>query len=136
MVSLRARALRTTLTDAERRLWSILRGRQLRGFKFRRQRPFGPYILDFVCLEHRLVIETDGGQHADNAQDAIRTAWLEKRGWRVMRFWNNEILQNADGIADTILGALTTMKRRDLRYPHPPSAPRWAPPSPASGRGA
>src|SRR5216683_1045181 len=75
----RARELRITMTDAERRLWSALRGRRLRGFKFRRQHRLGPFIADFVCVEHRLVIEADGGQHAESAVDARRTAWLEAR---------------------------------------------------------
>src|SRR6266849_2047227 len=102
----RARQLRLTMTDAERRLWATLRGRRLQGHKFRRQYPLGPFILDFVCIEHRLVIEADGGQHADNEADQRRTTWLEKRGWRVIRFWNNEILSNTEGVAEAILQAL------------------------------
>jgi very-short-patch-repair endonuclease len=102
----RARELRLAMTDAERRLWSALRDRRLQRFKFRRQRPLGPYIVDFACIEHRLVIEADGGQHADNADDAKRTAWLECRGWRVLRFWNNDILTNTEGVQLAILQAL------------------------------
>jgi very-short-patch-repair endonuclease len=102
----RERELRATTTDAERRLWAALRARRLRGFKFRRQHRLGPFIADFVCIEHRLVIEADGGQHVESAGDARRTAWLEARGWRVLRFWNNDILANTEGVQEAILRAL------------------------------
>ena len=101
-----ARKLRANMTDAERRLWSALRDRRLQQFKFRRQHPLGPFIVDFACIEHRLVIEADGGQHVDNAEDAKRTAVLESRGWRVLRFWNNDILTNTEGVQLAILEAL------------------------------
>lgn len=101
-----ARARRSAQTEAERRLWSVLRGRQLDGAKFRRQHPLGPTVLDFACVEHRLVIEADGGQHADSEHDGRRTAWLDARGWRVIRFWNNEILENIEGIRIAIQQAL------------------------------
>jgi very-short-patch-repair endonuclease len=91
------------MTDAERRLWSVLRSRRLQGYKFRRQRPIGPFIVDFVCIEHRLVIEADGGQHLDSDYDARRTAWLEAREWRVLRFWNNDILANTEGVQEAVL---------------------------------
>lgn len=96
------------MTDAERRLWSALRSRRLQGFKFRRQHPLGNYILDFACIEHRLVIEADGGQHADNEADERRTAWLESEGWRIIRFWNNDILANTEGVLDTVVRILTS----------------------------
>ncbi|MEA2779450.1 MAG: hypothetical protein QOK29_994 [Rhodospirillaceae bacterium] len=97
----RARRLRKNLTDAERRLWSKLRRRQLDGFRFRRQVPLGPYFVDFLCIEERLIIEVDGGQHAvEQAADAKRTAWLEGEGFRVVRFWNNDVLANADGVIE------------------------------------
>ncbi len=99
----KARQLRRNLTDAERRLWSILRDRKLQGYKFRRQHPIGLYIVDFACAELWLVIEADGGQHADNLYDERRTAWLESQGWRILRFWNNDILTNAEGVRETIL---------------------------------
>jgi very-short-patch-repair endonuclease len=102
----KARQLRKKMTDAERRLWSVLRGRTLSGYKFRRQHPIGLYIADFACVEHRLVIEADGGQHADNLDDERRTVWLESQGWRVMRFWNNDILTNTDGVVRMIVEAL------------------------------
>src|SRR4029079_12797034 len=95
---LKAQRLRREMTDAERKLWSVLRNRKLNGAKFRRQQPLGPYIADFVCQECRLIIEADGGQHADNASDARRTAFLESVGYRVLRFWNNDILTNLDGV--------------------------------------
>jgi very-short-patch-repair endonuclease len=80
--------------------------RRLRGFKFRRQYPIGPYIADFACVAHKLVVEADGGQHAESDGDAPRTAWLEKRGWRVVRFWNNDILSNTQGVLETVLRVL------------------------------
>ena len=135
MVSQKARDLRTFQTDAERRLWSILRGRRLQSYKFRRQRPVGPFILDFACIEYRVAIEADGGQHADNAADERRTAWLEERGWRVMRFWNNDILRNSSGVADTIVREMMAMSKASPSNPHPPAAAQRAP-SPACGRGA
>ena len=94
------------MTDAEHRLWAALRDRRLQGYKFRRQHPIGRFIVDFVCIEHRLVIEADGGQHADNVADERRTERIERQGWRVLRFWNNEILANTEGVQDTVLRAL------------------------------
>ena len=101
-----ARRLRKTMTDAERQLWSALRSRRLKGYKFRRQHPLGPFILDFACLEYQLAIEADGGQHADDPDDKRRTDWLQRNGWRMLRFWNNEILTNIAGVQVTILRAL------------------------------
>jgi very-short-patch-repair endonuclease len=106
MPSSRARELRKTPTDAETRLWSRLRRRQLGGFRFRRQQPIGLYIVDFFCPEAKLVIEVDGGQHAENAADEARTRWIEKRGYRIIRFWNNDVLGNTDGVLLSILDAL------------------------------
>ena len=103
MVNHRARTLRRDMTDAERRLWAALRHRRLRALKFRRQHPIGPFIVDFACIEHRLIVEADGGQHADNEDDARRTMWLENRGWRVLRFWNNDIPTNPEGVQEAIL---------------------------------
>ncbi len=99
----KARNLRRDMTDAERMLWQHLRSRQLAGLRFRRQHPVGRYILDFVCLEAGLIIEVDGGQHGiQNSYDEARTAWLEERGYRVLRFWNNEVLANSTGVRDAI----------------------------------
>ncbi len=94
------------MTDAERRLWAALRSRRMQGYKFRRQHPVGPFILDLACFECRLAIEADGGQHESSANDLHRTARLESQGWRVIRFCNNEILTNTEGVIDTILLAL------------------------------
>ena len=102
-----ARLLRKNLTDAERRLWSEIRLRQAGGFKFRRQFPIGRYIVDFACSERKLVVEVDGGQHAEQENyDADRTKWLESQGFRVLRFWNNEIQTNLEGVKESIFRAL------------------------------
>jgi very-short-patch-repair endonuclease len=98
--------LRETVTEAEIRLWSRLRRKQVAGFCFRRQHPMGPYVVDFFCPAAKLVVEVDGGQHADSAKDVVRTRWLEERGYRVVRFWNNDVLANTEGVLRTILAAL------------------------------
>jgi len=103
----RAKHLRSTMTDAERLLWRHVRSRGLDGYKIRRQHPLEPYIVDFVCLEQRVVIEIDGGQHARAATaDAERTKALEARGFRVLRFWNHEVLANVDGVLAVLLEEL------------------------------
>ena len=107
MVSETARRLRKNPTEAEKRLWYHLRRKQLDGFRFRRQRPIGRYIVDFTCLEASLIIEVDGGQHAFRSeQDYERTRFLEAQGFRVMRFWNNDVLENTDGVLETIRAIL------------------------------
>ena len=103
----RSRALRKNATDAERKLWSIVRRRQLNGFKFRKQVEIDGYIVDFLCAEQRLIIEVDGGQHSP-ARDARRTAFLQSQGFRLIRFWNNDVLQNPDGVWTIIEEALAT----------------------------
>ena len=103
----RARELRRDATDAERRLWSALRDRRLRGYRFRRQHPIGDYIVDFACTRRLLIVAADGGQHADKESDRRRTAWLESEGWRVLRFWNNDALANTDGVVEAILQELS-----------------------------
>jgi very-short-patch-repair endonuclease len=105
----RARRLRREMTDAERRLWLQLRNRQLAGAKFRRQFPVAGFIVDFCCPERRLVIKVDGGQHAEQrAADGRRTALLARHGYRVLRFWDGEVLTNVEGvlakIADGLVG--------------------------------
>src|SRR3954466_9793790 len=85
------RKLRRDMTDAELRLWSCLRDRRMQGYKFRRQHPYGDFVLDFVCLEKKLVIEVDGGQHADSLSDEKRTKVLNQAGFKVIRFWNNDV---------------------------------------------
>ena len=125
----RARGLRRRMTDAERLLWRALRNRALAGHKFRRQHPIGQFIADFACPIRRLVIELDGGQHADRReQDDARTRILARQGYRVLRFWNNEVLNNLAGVLETIGAELA-------RTPHPgplpvgereaPAAKRW-----------
>jgi very-short-patch-repair endonuclease len=107
----RARTLRRHSTDAEALLWSRLRNRALAGHKFRRQRPVGPCVVDFICLEQHLVVEVDGGQHAlRRNEDAVRTKWLEGQGLRVLRFWNHEVLQNLEGVLRMIEQALSERK--------------------------
>ncbi len=103
-----ARALRQRMTDAEQRLWYHLRADRLAGFKFRRQHPIGPYVVDFACLAQRLVIELDGGQHADDPGDPLREAFLRREGYRVLRFWNNEALSNTAAVCESILQAMST----------------------------
>ncbi|HEX3953741.1 MAG TPA: endonuclease domain-containing protein [Stellaceae bacterium] len=99
------RRLRGNATDVERRLWQSLRYRQL-GARFRRQYPIPPYIVDFACVEARLVIEADGGQHNSQSGNEERDAFLRRAGWRVLRFWNNDILQNREGVLQIIAAAL------------------------------
>jgi very-short-patch-repair endonuclease len=107
------RSLRKDMTIAERKLWSALRLGQMNGRKFRRQHPFENYILDFVCLEEKLVIEVDGSQHFEQInKDEVRTKILEKAGFRVMRFWNNQVMNEFEGVTEAIFLALQT-------HPHP-----------------
>jgi very-short-patch-repair endonuclease len=106
-----SRQLRSEMTDAESYLWQRLRARQIHGLKFRRQHPVGNYILDFACIEARLAIEVDGGQHNEmQINDDQRTALLEAQGWKVLRFWNNEVLQNIEGVLMELLDAITIDK--------------------------
>lgn len=100
----RARTLRQTSTDAERLLWGALLDRRLNGLKFRRQHAIGPYVADFICLDCRLIVELDGGQHSAQV-DARRTEFLEQAGFRVLRFWNPEVLTKMDTVLETILAA-------------------------------
>src|SRR4029078_11951799 len=99
----KALRLRRNLTDAEFVLWQLLRSRQLEDLKFRRQVPIGPWVVDFVAFEKRLIIEADGGQHCESKSDGERDADLNARGFRVLRFWNNEILENEEGVLQHIL---------------------------------
>ena len=103
----KARYLRTNQTDAESKLWFHLRGRRLEGFKFRRQVPVDRFIADFLCTDASLIIEVDGGQHGEQAEaDQARTKVLENCGYRVLRYWNNEVLENLDGVLEDIRFAL------------------------------
>ena len=104
-----ARDLRQKETESEQILWSWLRNNQLNGAKFRRQQPLGNYVVDFVCFDKKLIIEIDGGQHNDDQiieQDKERTRWLQSEGFRVIRFWNNDVLGNIDGVIMNIRKAL------------------------------
>jgi very-short-patch-repair endonuclease len=106
---IRARRLRRDSTDCERILWDRLRRRSLDGIKFRRQHPLGPYVLDFFCEEARVGIELDGGGHDEDEQrlrDARKARHAEERGIRILRFWNTDVLQNVDGVLETILRAV------------------------------
>jgi very-short-patch-repair endonuclease len=107
----KARSLRKNQTDVEQIIWKHLRNRQLYNYKFRRQFPIEPYIVDFVCLELKLIIELDGGQHACQINyDNQRSLFLEQRGFKVIRFWNNDVIENTEGVLETIrLAILGTM---------------------------
>jgi len=106
-----ARHLRQNSTEAEICLWNLLRARQLAGYRFRRQHPIGSYVADFACTKYHLIIEADGGQHADNSSDVERTRQLEALGWKVLRFWNNDILSNRDGVLLVVLDVLQGMEK-------------------------
>jgi len=104
--TIRSRELRINQTDAETVLWNRIRNRQIDRAKFVRQYPIGRYICDFVCRDRKIVIEVDGGQHAESASDEVRDRYLRAEGYRVMRFWNNDVLSNIDGVLtviDTVL---------------------------------
>ena len=98
--------MRRIATDAERRLWLLLRDRRLDGIKFRRQVPFRSFILDFVCFEYRIVVEVDGGQHADSEADRIRDSELRAEGFRIVRYRNNDVLKNPEGVLTDLLAHL------------------------------
>ena len=101
-----AKRLRTNATEAERVVWTMLRAGRLNGLKFKRQMQLGPYIVDFVCFDERLIVEVDGSQHAESEKDAQRDAYFAAAGYRTLRFWNNEAMNNRDGLAKAILAAV------------------------------
>ena len=110
------------MSDAEWSLWQELRANQVNGYRFRRQRAIGVFIADFVCLEKKLVVEVDGEQHSESAQiahDAGRTQWLQSRGYRVIRFWTNEVMRELDGVIDTISRELEMLPVARPRPPPP-----------------
>jgi very-short-patch-repair endonuclease len=127
----RARSLRRNETEAEHRLWQVLRARQLGGHKFVRQLSVGPYFADFACREAALIVELDGSQHVDSNLDEIRTRFLNEQGYSVLRVWNNELVSNIHGVAEAILAAIAG---------HPSPGERFAPatlsPEGRGGRGA
>jgi very-short-patch-repair endonuclease len=116
-----AKDMRSEPTEVEHRVWQILRAKRFAGYKFRRQVPLDFYIADFVCFQERLIIELDGGQHAEAARDERRDAYLISQGFRVLRIWNTDLFKNEEGVAQLILSA--------LRSPPLPN------PSPARGEG-
>ena len=116
-----SRRLRRTMTDAELKLWRVLRGRQLEGLKFRRQHPIPPYVADFCCIEKKLIIELDGSQH-EVRSDAVRTRILRSQGWTILRFWDNEVLRATEAVVEAIWNTVCGP------YPHPNPSP--------GGRGA
>jgi very-short-patch-repair endonuclease len=124
----RARALRANMTDAERKLWYAFRDRRFANFKFRRQVPIGPFVADYVCYDARVVVEVDGGQHAESRSDERRDRWFAENGFVVLRFWNNDVLKNREGVLISVLETL------HQRTPHPARAKRGRP-SPARGEG-
>ena len=119
-----ARQLRINMTDAEQRLWYRLRAHRFLDLKFKRQAPIGPYVVDFVCLEHRLIVEVDGGQHAGSVTDRRRDSWLTGEGYRVLRFWNDDVLKRTDVVLGEIARAIgseqeTPLPARSARHPLP-----------------
>lgn len=124
----KAKKLRMAMTDAERRLWYRLRAHRFCGIKFKRQVPIGKYIVDFACLERKLIIEVDGGQH-NEARDGVRSASLEQQGFRLVRFWNNDVLRNTTAVLETIAAAIGPVS------PSPGTSLRDVPPSPKAGEG-
>ena len=120
-IIVRARLLRKGMTKTEQLLWRELRGRKLHGHRFRKQAPFGQYVVDFVCHESKVIIECDGGQHNEkkfSLYDKNRTAWLESQGYIVHRFWNNEILEQLSAVLEVIQGTCDKRRPPILSFPH------------------
>ena len=121
----RARELRQTLTDAEKLLWRRLRLKQIEGQKFRRQAPIGNYIVDFVCFEKRLIVELDGGQHAEQTEyDEARDRWLESQGFRVIRVWNDQVMRETEAVMEMIFNTVTTVTPVTPHLDPPPQGVR------------
>lgn len=119
-----AKQLRTRMTDAEQRLWYRVRAHRFLNLKFKRQVPIGPYVVDFVCFEHKLIVEVDGGQHAENEADRRRDAWMRHEGYTVLRFWNDDVLKRTDIVLGEVAKALaseqeTPLPARFARHPLP-----------------
>jgi len=106
-----AKKLRRTMTEAEKAFWYKVRDNRLNGYKFRRQMPVGKYIADFSCLECKAIVEIDGGQHNDNGDDVIRDRFLNDLGFQVVRFWNNDVLSNIEGVLSTLTLTLSQRER-------------------------
>ncbi len=126
-----ARTMRREPTASERKLWSLLRGGRVAGLKFRRQVPLGAYIADFACFYPKVIVECDGGQHAGSAYDEARDAWFEAQGFKVIRIWNTEVIENPEGVLERIL---QTLGRGWCSSSHPLCG--RAPPSPTRGEGS
>jgi very-short-patch-repair endonuclease len=124
-----AKQLRTRMTDAERRLWYRLRGHRFEGIKFKRQAPIGRFIVDFVCFDQKLIVEVDGGQHAESSSDRSRDDWLQSQGFQILRFWNHDVLKNTDAVLTQIFEAVRCGES------HPSPGALRAPPSPTRGEG-
>jgi very-short-patch-repair endonuclease len=117
-----AKALRSSQTHAEQRLWYFRRAKRFMGLKFKRQKPIGRYIVDFVCLECGVVVEVDGGQHNDHiAYDQRRDHWLESQGLLVLRFWNNDVLENTEAVLDRLVEAVQGRMNPANDFPSPPT---------------
>ena len=116
----RAKQMRSKPTPAEHRLWQILRAKRLAAHKFKRQLTIDHYIVDFACVQQRLIVEADGGQHCENVRDERRDAYLAAQGFRVLRFWNSEIFENEEGVLTSILDALQAPLPARLRRASPP----------------
>jgi very-short-patch-repair endonuclease len=101
-----AKRLRKSMTDSDRRLWYRLRAHRFDGYKFKRQVPIGPYVVDFACLNHGVIVELDGGQHSENAKDVVRDEYPRTNGFRVLRFWNNDVLKNTTAVLEAVLWKL------------------------------
>jgi very-short-patch-repair endonuclease len=123
----KAKGLRSNQTDAELRLWYHLRAGRFLGLKFKRQHPVGPYIVDFACMTHRLIVEADGGQHNASQTDAVRDAFLKRQGFRVLRYWNDDVLRDTAAVLDSI--------RLAVGEAPSPTALRAVPPLPQAGEG-
>ncbi len=130
-----ARDLRRNMTDAERRLWGALRAQRFEGWKFRRQEPLGDYIADFICHDARLVIEIDGGQHAESHRDVRRDAWFAEQGYCVLRFWNNEVLGQQEAVLERIYDTLATLSPTLSPSPSPQGGGGRVPSPPGRGLG-
>jgi very-short-patch-repair endonuclease len=121
----RARHMRANPTDAERKLWGLLRNHRFADLKWKRQQVIDDlYIVDFICFEHRMIVEADGGQHADNRHDKLRDRYLAQQDFAVLRFWNNEILTNLDGVSEAILGAINSLAAQTRGDPTPNPLPQ------------
>ncbi len=120
----KAKDLRQNQTDAEKKFWRLVRAKRFSGYKFKRQCVIGSYICDFACMNLRLVVEIDGGQHNENAADELRSKQLLNLGYRVIRFWNNDILTNIEGVAQN-LSLTLSQRERELNTPPLPLGEGW-----------